>query len=88
MQLDFHTLSFVIVIVHIISFIVMVYLWRINPRVEGPFIWAVTVLLALIGFSAILLRPQASDYLTNVIHNFCALTATLLILVETGGRGD
>jgi len=79
LNIHYQTLGLVIGVVGIMTTIIMIMVWRINPSEKGPGCWALAACLTVISFFVLWLRPLIGSY-TTFINNSLALTGTIVIL--------
>lgn len=79
MQLDQPTLEIVLMIVNLLSFFVMVILWRINPSEKGPEFWALAALTATVGFFVMIFFPIIGNHAIFLNNAFTLLTYLFIL---------
>ncbi len=80
MQLDQYTLEIVIMIVNLLSFFVMITLWRINTAEKGPEVWALAAAFAAAAFFSMIFFPYIGNY--AIFLNNAGTLITYLLLLE------
>lgn len=79
MSLHFPTLGLVLLTVGILTSIIMVFIWRLYPKLQGTGLWACGALLTTLGFLPMWLEPTIGD-LAILLNNFATISTPLLIL--------
>lgn len=88
--LHYPTVGLIIGIVSVVTTLVMLMVWAVNPRERGTSLWALAAAMAAVGFFVLRLGPQWGSTVT-FINNSLALTANLLIMegiLRFRGFGD
>lgn len=90
MQFDQRTLEVVLMIVNLLSFAVMVILWRINTSERGPEFWALAALMATVGFFSMVFFPIIGNYAIFLNNGFTLMTYLFILegILRFRGFGD
>lgn len=79
MNLDIITLSIVLTIVYLISFVILIFLWKINRDEKGLLSWVLSALVAFIGFSALIVPKEVNAF--HVMLNVVMVELAMILLV-------
>ncbi|MGE4454622.1 MAG: diguanylate cyclase [Sphaerochaeta sp.] len=78
MSLHYPTLGSVLLTVGILTSVMMIFIWRLYPTLQGTGLWAVGALLTTLGFFPMSLEPTLGN-IAVVLNNIATITTPLLI---------
>ena len=78
MSLHYPTLGSVLLTVGILTSVMMIFIWRLYPTLQGTSLWAVGALLTTLGFFPMWLEPTLGS-IAIVLNNIATITTPLLI---------
>ena len=78
-SIDMFTASLALFILTLVYMVEMLLLWRMNPSMEGPFLWALSLWTGGLSFLVLLLQQPFGDVALGLHHSLLILGMLLLL---------